>query len=128
MKRAAAPERAKREWMRRIEAEYRSAAVTQHLTLWLIQIGEVIGELVRRARRQRSAAPMAAEVEREQAPGLGQLLGQPIEAVAVIEPAVEHHHAGARTGPFANIQREAGGIDAVGNEHQCLHHCNAVVG
>ncbi len=39
MKRAAAPERAKREWMRRIEAEYRSAAVTQHLTLWLIQIG-----------------------------------------------------------------------------------------
>jgi len=34
-----APERAKREWLRRIEAEYRSAAVTQHLTLWLIQIG-----------------------------------------------------------------------------------------
>jgi hypothetical protein len=34
-----APEAAKREWQRRIEAEYRSAAVTQHLTLWLIQIG-----------------------------------------------------------------------------------------
>jgi hypothetical protein len=27
------------EWLRRVEAEYRSAAVTQHLTLWLIQIG-----------------------------------------------------------------------------------------
>jgi hypothetical protein len=27
------------EWRRRIEAEYRSAAVTHHLTLWLIQIG-----------------------------------------------------------------------------------------
>lgn len=27
------------EWARRITAEYRSAAITQHLTLWLIQIG-----------------------------------------------------------------------------------------
>jgi hypothetical protein len=27
------------EWLRRVEAEYRSAALTQHLTLWLIQIG-----------------------------------------------------------------------------------------
>jgi hypothetical protein len=27
------------EWLRRVEAEYRSAAFTQHLTLWLIQIG-----------------------------------------------------------------------------------------
>jgi 1,2-phenylacetyl-CoA epoxidase catalytic subunit len=32
-------ERVRVEWCRRIEAEYRSAAVTQHLTLWLIQIG-----------------------------------------------------------------------------------------
>jgi hypothetical protein len=37
--RAAAPERARTEWLRRVEAEYRSAAITQHLTLWLIQIG-----------------------------------------------------------------------------------------
>jgi hypothetical protein len=28
-----------REWARRVEAEYRSAAITQHLTLWLIQMG-----------------------------------------------------------------------------------------
>src|SRR5690242_6190589 len=27
------------EWLRRVEAEYRSAAITQHLTLWLLQIG-----------------------------------------------------------------------------------------
>jgi hypothetical protein len=32
-------ERVRVEWSRRIEAEYRSAAVTQHLTLWLIQLG-----------------------------------------------------------------------------------------
>ena len=29
----------RREWGRRVEAEYRSAAITQHLTLWLIQMG-----------------------------------------------------------------------------------------
>jgi hypothetical protein len=29
----------RREWLRRVEAEYRSAAITQHLVLWLIQIG-----------------------------------------------------------------------------------------
>src|SRR5258706_410275 len=27
------------EWLRRVEAEYRSAAITQQLALWLIQIG-----------------------------------------------------------------------------------------
>jgi hypothetical protein len=30
--------RVQREWLRRVEAEYRSAAITQHLTLWLIQL------------------------------------------------------------------------------------------
>jgi hypothetical protein len=39
MKTARASERVQDEWLRRVEAEYRSAAVTQHLTLWLIQIG-----------------------------------------------------------------------------------------
>ncbi|HTM21518.1 MAG TPA: ferritin-like domain-containing protein [Kofleriaceae bacterium] len=29
----------RREWCNRVEAEYRSAAITQHLTLWLIQAG-----------------------------------------------------------------------------------------
>jgi hypothetical protein len=28
----------RQEWARRVEAEYRSAAITQHLTLWLIQM------------------------------------------------------------------------------------------
>lgn len=27
------------EWLRRVEAEYRSSAITQHLTLWMTQIG-----------------------------------------------------------------------------------------
>lgn len=34
-----ASERARGEWLRRVEAEYRSAAITQHLVLWLLQIG-----------------------------------------------------------------------------------------
>jgi hypothetical protein len=36
---APATDRVRYEWLRRIEAEYRSAAITQHLTLWLIQLG-----------------------------------------------------------------------------------------
>jgi hypothetical protein len=36
---AAATDRVRDEWLRRVEAEYRSAAITQHLTLWLMQIG-----------------------------------------------------------------------------------------
>ncbi|MBK7582893.1 MAG: ferritin-like domain-containing protein [Myxococcales bacterium] len=35
----AASDRTRIEWLRRIEAEYRSASFTQHLVLWLIQIG-----------------------------------------------------------------------------------------
>lgn len=38
-KTVAASDAVRVEWLRRVEAEYRSAAVTQHLTLWLIQIG-----------------------------------------------------------------------------------------
>jgi hypothetical protein len=34
-----ASERAQTEWLRRVEAEYRSAAITGQLVLWLIQIG-----------------------------------------------------------------------------------------
>lgn len=33
-----ASEAVRQEWARRVEAEYRSAAITQHLTLWLIQM------------------------------------------------------------------------------------------
>jgi hypothetical protein len=35
----AASDRARGEWLRRVEAEYRSAAITQNLVLWLIQLG-----------------------------------------------------------------------------------------
>jgi hypothetical protein len=34
-----ASDRVRNEWLRRVEAEYRSAAITQHLGLWLMQIG-----------------------------------------------------------------------------------------
>jgi hypothetical protein len=34
-----ASEAVRREWGRRVEAEYRSASIAQHLTLWLIQMG-----------------------------------------------------------------------------------------
>lgn len=34
-----ATDRVRREWLRRVEAEYRSAALTSNLVLWLIQIG-----------------------------------------------------------------------------------------
>jgi hypothetical protein len=43
-------EHVRAEWLRRIEAEYRSAAITQHLGLWLIQIGappDLIGDALR---------------------------------------------------------------------------------
>lgn len=36
----------RREWLRRVEAEYGSAALTQHLTLWLVQIAAPL-ELIR---------------------------------------------------------------------------------
>ena len=39
MKKTAASDRVRDEWLRRVEAEYRSSAITQHLTLWLMQIG-----------------------------------------------------------------------------------------
>jgi hypothetical protein len=39
MARAIASNLVRAEWLRRVEAEYRSAAITQQLTLWLIQIG-----------------------------------------------------------------------------------------
>lgn len=34
-----ASERVRAEWCQRVEAEYRSSAITQHLTLWLTQVG-----------------------------------------------------------------------------------------
>src|SRR5690349_2949928 len=36
---APADEEVRREWLRRVEAEYRSGAHAQHLTLWLMQLG-----------------------------------------------------------------------------------------
>jgi hypothetical protein len=46
----AASERVRGEWLRRVAAEYRSAAIAQHLGLWLIQIG-ASPDLVRASQR-----------------------------------------------------------------------------
>lgn len=43
-------EEVRKEWFRRVEAEYRSAAITHHLVLWLLQIGAP-AELVREGLR-----------------------------------------------------------------------------
>lgn len=53
------------EWLRRVEAEYRSAARTQHLTLWLIQIGaspDLVREGMRIADDEMVHAAMSHEV------------------------------------------------------------------
>jgi hypothetical protein len=50
VKPAPASPRVRDEWRRRIEAEYRSAAIAQHLGLWLLQIG-ASPDLVLRSQR-----------------------------------------------------------------------------
>lgn len=55
----------RREWTRRIEAEYRSSAQTQHLTLWLIQLGaprELIDDGLRIVHDELDHAELSVEV------------------------------------------------------------------
>jgi len=55
----------RREWTRRIEAEYRSAARTQHLTLWLIQLGaprELVDDGLRIVADELDHAELSAQV------------------------------------------------------------------
>ena len=81
------------EWARRVEAEYRSAAITQHLALWLLQIG-ASPDLVRRGLRivtdeltharmsfavfRAAGGDRAPAIAREQL-GLVRLEGEPLE-------------------------------------------------
>jgi hypothetical protein len=65
------------EWLRRVEAEYRSAALTQGFTLWLTQLGapmELLRVGLRIASDELTHAELAAQVHRaaggEQAPQL----------------------------------------------------------
>jgi len=61
-------DRVQREWTRRIEAEYRSSAQTQHLTLWLIQLGaprELIDDGLRIVQDELDHAELSAAVARE---------------------------------------------------------------
>ncbi|MDB4975015.1 MAG: hypothetical protein JWN48_3356 [Myxococcaceae bacterium] len=56
------------EWLRRIEAEYHSAACTQHLALWLTQLGappEIIQLALRIAADELDHAQLCADVYRE---------------------------------------------------------------
>jgi hypothetical protein len=50
VKRPAATDAVRAEWLRRVEAEYRSAVLAQHLGLWLLQIG-ASPDLVRASQR-----------------------------------------------------------------------------
>lgn len=62
-----ASDRVRHEWLRRVEAEYRSAAITQHLTLWLIQIGaspDLISAGLRIVRDEMTHASMSFRVYR----------------------------------------------------------------
>jgi hypothetical protein len=62
--RPAPTEAVRREWLRRVEAEYRSAARTQHLTLWLIQVG-ASPDLVKAGLRIAGDEMVHAEVSHE---------------------------------------------------------------
>ena len=58
----------RKQWLRRIEAEYRSAAATQHFTLWLIQLGappELIELGLRVVADELAHAELCADVYRE---------------------------------------------------------------
>lgn len=62
---AAANDAVRQEWMRRIEAEYCSAAHAQHLTLWLIQLGfprELINDGLRIVQDELDHAELSAIV------------------------------------------------------------------
>jgi hypothetical protein len=64
----AATDEVRREWMRRVAAEYRSSAHTQHLTLWLIQLGaprELIDDGLRIVADELDHAELSAAVFRE---------------------------------------------------------------
>jgi hypothetical protein len=59
-----ASDRVRREWLRRTEAEYRSAAITQHFGLWLIQIAappELIADSIRVVTDELAHAEMSHE-------------------------------------------------------------------
>src|SRR5205814_7903371 len=65
MKASAVSNAVRAEWLRRVEAEYRSAAITQQLTLWLIQIGaspDLIRAGLRIARDELTHADMSHRV------------------------------------------------------------------
>lgn len=62
-----APMSVRREWSRRVEAEYASSAIAQHLVLWLIQLGaprELLDDGLRIVSDELDHAQLCAEVSR----------------------------------------------------------------
>ncbi len=65
MGKAAASARVTDEWLRRVEAEYRSTAIATHLSLWLVQIGaspDLVKAALRIAREELGHATMSHRV------------------------------------------------------------------
>ena len=82
------------EWLRRVEAEYRSAAIAQHLTLWLIQIGaspDLVKAGMRIAKDEITHAEMSHRVFRD-AGGEGgpQLVRESLELRRHADEPLEH--------------------------------------
>jgi hypothetical protein len=67
MGKAAASARVTEEWLRRVEAEYRSTAIAAHLALWLVQIGaspDLVKAALRIAREELGHATLSHRVHR----------------------------------------------------------------
>jgi hypothetical protein len=65
MSKAASSARVMDEWLRRVEAEYRSTAISSHLALWLVQIGaspDLVKAALRIAREELGHATMSHRV------------------------------------------------------------------
>jgi hypothetical protein len=79
-------ERVLREWRRRVQAEYRSAAVTQQLTLWLIQLG-VSSDLITAGLRIVTDELRHAKLSHEVCRAAARALGKVDEAAVAISRA-----------------------------------------
>jgi len=114
------------EWGRRITAEYRSAAITQHLTLWLIQIGAspelitdglriVRDELAHASMSHRTLSAAGGEVKTiiaRETLGLRQREGEPLE-LAVARTCVEVFCLGETVAvPLFKVLREGCSVPA----------------
>jgi hypothetical protein len=89
-----ASEAVREEWLRRVEAEYRSAAIAQHLTLWLIQIGaspDLVRAGMRIAKDEITHAEMSHRVYRDAGGDGGpRLVRETLELARRVGDPLEH--------------------------------------